>query len=94
MALESSPKSGETGSEFSPGRHKALSRLRNYLATSGKPPKSPRQIRWERRWTAAAGAWFAVLLALLSGVADWRAAAMVAATAFMLARSGDMLDNY
>jgi hypothetical protein len=30
---------------------------------------------------------------LLGGI-DWRAAAMVAATAFMLARSGDMLDDY
>ncbi len=51
-------------------------------------------MRWERRWSAASGAWFAVLLALLLGVIDWRAAAMAAATAFMLARSGDMLDDY
>ena len=57
-------------------------------------PKSHLQTRWERRWTAASGAWFAVVLALLLGVIDWRLAVMVAATAFMLARSGDMLDNY
>jgi hypothetical protein len=30
---------------------------------------------------------------LLGGI-DWRAAVMVAATAFMLAPSGDMLDDY
>jgi hypothetical protein len=36
----------------------------------------------------------AVLFALLLDGIDWRTAVMVAATAFMLARSGDMLDNY
>jgi hypothetical protein len=51
-------------------------------------------MRWERRWAAASGAWFAVLLALSLGAIDWRAAVMVATTAFMLARSGDMLDDY
>ena len=74
-------------------RHTALSRLRR-LCTSKTMPKSLLQARWERRWTAAMGAWFAVLLGLLLGAIDWRAAMMVAATAFMLARSGDMLDNY
>lgn len=75
-------------------RHTALFRLQNLLAGARTTPKSPLQTRWERRWTAASGAWFAVLLALLLGAIDWRAAMMVAATAFMLARSGDMLDNY
>jgi hypothetical protein len=74
-------------------RHTALSHLRRLL-TSKTLPKSLLQARWEHRWTAALGAWFAVLLGLLLGAIDWRAATMVAATAFMLARSGDMLDNY
>lgn len=64
------------------------------LTDARKTPKSILQIRWERRWTAAAGAWFAVLAALLLGGIDWCAAVMVAAPAFMLARSGDMLDHY
>ena len=75
-------------------RHSALSRLQSFLADARKAPKSLLQIRWERRWTAASGAWFAVLAALLLGGIDWCAAVMVAATAFMLARSGDMLDDY
>ena len=36
----------------------------------------------------------AVLFALLLDGIDWRATVMVAATVFMLARSGDMLDDY
>ena len=75
-------------------RHSALSRLQSFVTDARKAPKSILQIRWERRWTAAFGAWFAVLAALLLGGIDWRAAMMVAATAFMLARSGDMLDDY
>ena len=75
-------------------RHSALFRLRSSLADPSKAAKGLLQTRWEHRWTAASGAWFAVLLALLLGVIDWRAAVMVAATAFMLARSGDMLDDY
>jgi len=75
-------------------RHSALSRLQSLLTDATKAPKTLLQIRWERRWTAASGAWFAVLAALLLGGIDWRAAVMVAATAFMLARSGDMLDDY
>lgn len=83
-----------TESELS-GRRSALSRLRRFLVDARrKVPKSPLQIRWERRWTAASGAWFAVLLSLSFGGIDWRAAVMVTATAFMLARSGDMLDDY
>ena len=74
-------------------RHTALSRLQGLFA-GATMPKSLLQTRWERRWTAASGAWFAVLLGLQLGAIDWRAAMMVAATAFMLARSGDMLDNY
>jgi hypothetical protein len=33
-------------------------------------------------------------LALLLGGIDWRAAVMVAAATFMLARGGDMLDGF
>jgi fatty acid desaturase len=72
-------------------RHDALFRLQSFLT---KAPKNPKQKRWERRWVAALGASFAVLAALLLGGIDWRAALMVTATAFMLARGGDMLDNY
>ena len=86
------PTPGEPGLAWR--RQGALFRLRSSLADSSKAAKGLLQIRWEHRWTAASGAWFAVLLALLLGVIDWRAAVMVAATAFMLARSGDMLDDY
>jgi hypothetical protein len=72
----------------------ALSRLQSFHTGARKAPKSFLQIRWERRWTAASGAWFAVLAALLLGGIDWYAAVMAAATTFMLARSGDMLDDY
>jgi hypothetical protein len=105
MATKNNPRSEPPGpataltpvsaeSQRRPRRHSSLSRLQGFLAGGSKAPKSLPQIRWERRWTAASGAWFAVLLALPLGVIDWRAAMMVAATAFMLARSGDMLDNY
>ena len=75
-------------------RYSALSRLQRFLTDARKAPKSPLQLRWERRWIATSGAWLAVLFALLLDGIDWRTAVMVAATAFMLARSGDMLDNY
>ena len=75
-------------------RQGALFRLRSSLVDPGKAVKGLLQIRWEHRWAAASGAWFAVLLAILLGVIDWLAAVMVAAIAFMLARSGDMLDDY
>ncbi len=96
MTLESNSNSqkalGRDTRELGLGRpHNTLSRLR---AFSSKAPKNPSQIRWERRWTAASGAWFAVLLAVLFGGLDWQASLMVAATAFMLARGGDMLDQY
>lgn len=57
-------------------------------------PKRSLQRRWERRWIAACGVWFAVVLALTFGGTDWRTAVMVSATAFMLARAGDMLDDH
>lgn len=105
MTIKSDPSSGVSPSRQglapAPGdpelelrRHSALCRLRSFLTDARKAPKSFLQIRWERRWTAASGAWFAVLVALLLGEIGWRAAVMVAATAFMLARSGDMLDDY
>jgi hypothetical protein len=75
-------------------RHNTLSHLQSFLPGVSKAPKSPLQIRWERRWTAASGAWFAVLFALLLGGIDRRVAAMLAATTFMLARGGDMLDDF
>ena len=81
-------------SELALRRHNTLSHLQSFLAVSSKASRSSLQIRWERRWIAASGAWFAVLLALLFGGADWRAGVMVAATAFMLARGGDMLDHH
>lgn len=70
-------------------RHSTLSHLQKIT----KEPKSAMQARWEHRWLAASGAWFAVLLALLLGGIDWRGPVMVAAIAFMLARGGDMLDD-
>ncbi len=50
--------------------------------------------RWQRRWTAACSVWVTMLLALALGETDWRATVMVSATAFMLARAGDMLDDH
>jgi hypothetical protein len=105
MAIENNPRSELSGSrhgldpgrgepEFLSRRSSALFRLQSFLAGATKVHKSLPQIRWERRWTAASGAWFASLLALFLGGIDWRAAVMVAATAFMLARAGDMLDDY
>jgi hypothetical protein len=105
MVIESNPNSvlsrSRRGVAPAPGepalvltRHSALSRLQSFLTDARKAPKSLLQTRWERRWTAASGAWFAVLAALLLGGIDWRATVMVAATVFMLARSGDMLDDY
>lgn len=82
------------GSEFALRRRGSLSRLRCFLGHGAEIPKGPLQMRWEHRWTAASGAWFAVLLALFLGGVDWRTAIMVAAIAFMLARSGDMLDDF
>jgi hypothetical protein len=75
-------------------RQTARSHMKRILTGARTMPKSHLQTRWERRWTAASGAWFALVLALLLGAIDWRLVMMVAATAFMLARSGDMLDNY
>src|SRR5665647_693664 len=105
MAIKSDPRSelSRAGRGLAPlprepeillRRHSALFHLQGLLAGATKAPKSLLQIRWERRWAAASGAWFAVVAALLLGGIDWRAALMVAATTFMLARSGDMLDNY
>ena len=45
-------------------RDSALSRLQSFLTDARKAPKSILQIRRERRWTAASGAWFAVFAAL------------------------------
>ena len=68
-------------------RYNTLSHVQNFLSDD------PLQRRWEYRWSAASGAWFAVLLVFLLGRIDWRVAVMVAAAAFMLARGGDMLDD-
>ena len=100
MVIEGNPNSGLSRSRRelvpaagAPERHSALSHLRSFFTGTRQTLKNPLQRRWERRWTAASGAWFAVLLALLLGGIDWRTAVMVAATTFMLARGGDMLDN-
>ena len=82
------------GPELLSRRHNTLSHLQNFLADAAKAPKNALQRRWEYRWTAASGAWFAVLLVLFLGGIDWRATMMVAAAAFMLARGGDMLDDF
>jgi hypothetical protein len=74
-------------------RHDTLSHLQCFLTDARKTSKSPLQRRWEYRWTAATGAWFAVILMFFLGGIDWRAAMMVAAAAFMVARGGDMLDD-
>jgi hypothetical protein len=68
-------------------RYNTLSHVQNFLTND------PLQRRWEYRWSAASGAWVAVLLVFLLGRIDWRIAVMVAAAAFMLARGGDMLDD-
>ncbi len=74
--------------------HDTISHLHDLFAVSSRTASKTRlQSRWERRWGAAFGAWFAVSLTFLVGWADWRVAVMVAATAFMLARGGDLLDN-
>jgi hypothetical protein len=77
----------EIGMRNSGRRHSTLSHVQNLFADD------PLQRRWEYRWSAASGAWFAVLLSFLLGRLDWRIAVMVTATAFMLARGGDMLDD-
>ncbi len=75
--------------------HNTISHLRDLLALSSRTAcKSSLQARWERRWGAASGAWFAASLTFLVGWTDWRIAVMVGAMAFMLARGGDVLDNY
>jgi hypothetical protein len=105
MAIKSNPNSGQSGTKRglvpAPGgpelvwrRHNALSHLQNFFTGARQAPKDPLQRRWERRWTAAIGAWFAVLLVLLFDGITWGTAAMVAATAFMLARGGDVLDDF
>ena len=94
MESNSNSKRTRGTSELALGRRNTLSRLRSFLAVSSKVPKNPAQIRWGRRWTVASGAWFVVPLAVLFGGIDWQAGLMVAATAFMLARGGDMLDQH
>ncbi len=67
--------------------------IHGLLAGAARVRKRSLGIHLKPRWVAACGAWFAVLLAMLTGLTDWRAAVMTAATAFMLARAGDILDN-
>ena len=81
------------GPELLPRRHNTISHLQSFLSDATKAPKNALQRRWEYRWTAASGAWFAVILVFLLGGIDWRAAVMVATATFMLARAGDMLDD-
>jgi uncharacterized iron-regulated membrane protein len=81
------------GPELLPRRHNTVSHLQSVLSGARKAPKNALQRRWEYRWTAATGAWSAVILVFLLGGIDWQAAVMVATAAFMLARAGDMLDD-
>lgn len=90
MVIESNPNLRPLRSR----RHNTLSHLRSFLTNARKMSKSPLQRQWEYRWTAASGAWFAIILAFFLGGIDWRAAMMVAVAAFMVARGGDMLDDF
>ncbi len=76
------------------GQHAALTRLASLPTGWGKAAIRSLRIHLKPRWAAACGAWFAALLAVVSGLSDWRVAVMVSATAFMLARAGDMLDDH
>lgn len=75
------------------GQHPTLSRIRSLLTGRGRSLKNSLRFHLEPRWAGACGAWTAALLAVLIGLADWRVAVMIAATAFVLARAGDMLDS-
>ncbi len=81
------------GQELLSRRHNTVSHLRSFLRGATKAPKNALQRRWEYRWTAASGAWFAIILVFLIRGIDWRAAVMAAAAAFMVAQGGDMLDD-
>jgi len=76
------------------GQQVRLSRIRNLLIGFCKTCVRSLHIDLEPRWAAACGAWFGALLAVLLGLTDWRIAVMAAATAFMLARAGDVPDDY
>jgi hypothetical protein len=76
------------------GQHAALSRVASRFRGWGKAAVGSLRIHLKPRWASACGAWFAALLAVVSGLSDWRVAVMVSATAFMLARAGDMLDDH
>ncbi len=67
--------------------------VRSLLAEAARIGERSLGIHVKPRWAAACGAWCAALLAMLTGLTDWRVAVMTVATAFMLARAGDMLDN-
>jgi len=74
-----------------------LSRVTRLLTDFGKARVRSVRSLWldlQPRWAAACGAWFGALLAVLLGLTDWRVAVMAAATAFMLARAGDVPDDY
>ena len=104
MIFEKNPNSHTAGSvpkaqidktaESLSRRHTTLFHLRIFLTNTTNEPKNSIQKRWEHRWIAASAAWIAVLLVLLFGEIDWRAPVMVAAAAFMVARGGDMLDDF
>jgi len=75
------------------GWRAALSRFTSLLTGWSKTSVRSLRIHLEPRWSAACGAWFGALLAVLLDLTDWRVAVMAAATAFMLARAGDMPDD-
>lgn len=79
------------------GQQARLLRVTSVVADFAKTRVRSVKSLWldlEPRWAAACGAWFGALLAVLLGLTDWRVAVMAAATAFMLARAGDMPDDY
>jgi hypothetical protein len=76
------------------GRHTTPSRFTRLLTGWSKTSIGALRVHLEPRWAAACGAWFGALLAVLLGLTDWRVAVMAAATAFMIARAGDVPDDY
>ncbi len=74
------------------GGGNSRNRLRAFLPQTWRW-ENDRHGRWKRRWIAASGAAFAVVLATSVGEISWRTAVMIAATTVMLAMSGDMLDR-
>lgn len=76
------------------GRHMTPSRFTRLVTGWSKTSIGALRLHLEPRSAAACGAWFGALLAVLLGLTDWRAAAKATATAFLIARAGDVPDDY